>query len=81
MHPIIRSPRCANRKKLRECDPAHIMATEWGRIFEQGRLPAADRRRARYGGRHFESNPMQQKRVAGRDRPAGARRPPSPRVD
>ena len=28
-----------------------------------------------------ESNPMQQKRVAGRDRPAGARRPPPARAD
>ena len=33
-------------KKFRECDPAHTVSTEQGRIFEQGCLPATGRRHA-----------------------------------
>jgi hypothetical protein len=55
------------------CDPAHTPVGGQSRYWSGS--PGRGRS-VRYGERH-ESKPMEQERAAGRDRPAGARRPPS----
>jgi hypothetical protein len=70
------SPGLTNRRK---CDPAHT-SSEPERHIGLVSPPAAAGECARRR-RHAESEPSEQERAAGRDRPAGARRPPSAPAD